>query len=390
MNWYLSVSFGELALKGKNRKTFEDRAVKKIMDSVKDFDIEDYYKDQGKLYIKANKEDFDAMIDHIKKVFGIVYISPVIRVGRSVEEIEKGAIQLIESKNITERTSFKVEAKRSDKSFPVKSPELNPKIGGAILKQYGSKMYVDVHNPDIMVYIDVKNHIYIYSDKIKGYGGLPIGSSGRGLLLLSGGIDSPVAGFLLARRGVEISALHFHSYPFTSDRAFEKVHKLAEELSYYTGKITMYSINLLPIQREINEKCRAREMTILSRRFMMRIGEEISKKHEYNALITGESLGQVASQTIESVGVINQVVSMPILRPLIGMDKTEIIEISRDIGTYETSILPFEDCCTVFLPDRPVTKPRLSDILKSEENLEVDKLVEDAINSMEIYEIDVE
>ena len=379
MNWYLSVSFGELALKGKNRKTFEDRAVKKIMDSVKDFDIEDHYKDQGKLYIKANKEDFDDMIDHIKKVFGIVYISPVIRVGRSVEEIEKGALQLIESKNITEKTSFKVEAKRSDKSFPVKSPELNPKIGGAILKQYGSKMHVDVHNPDIMVYIDVKNHIYIYSDKIKGYGGLPIGSSGRGLLLLSGGIDSPVAGFLLARRGVEISALHFHSYPFTSDRAFEKVHKLAEELSYYTGKITMYSINLLPIQREINEKCRAREMTILSRRFMMRIGEEISKKHEYNALITGESLGQVASQTIESVGVINQVVSMPILRPLIGMDKTEIIEISRDIGTYETSILPFEDCCTVFLPDRPVTKPRLSDILKSEENLDVDKLVEDAI-----------
>lgn len=390
MNWYLSVSFGELALKGKNRKTFEDRAVKKIMDSVKDFDIEDHYKDQGKLYIKANKDDFDDMIDHIKKVFGIVYISPVIRVGRSVEEIEKGALQLIESKNITEKTSFKVEAKRSDKSFPVKSPELNPKIGGAILKQYGSKMHVDVHNPDIMVYIDVKNHIYIYSDKIKGYGGLPIGSSGRGLLLLSGGIDSPVAGFLLARRGVEISALHFHSYPFTSDRAFEKVHKLAEELSYYTGKITMYSINLLPIQREINEKCRAREMTILSRRFMMRIGEEISKKHEYNALITGESLGQVASQTIESVGVINQVVSMPILRPLIGMDKTEIIEISRDIGTYETSILPFEDCCTVFLPDRPVTKPRLSDILKSEENLDVDKLVEDAINSMEIYEIDVE
>lgn len=390
MNWYLSVSFGELALKGKNRKAFEDRAVKKIMDSVKDFDIEDHYKDQGKLYIKANKEDFDQMIDHIKKVFGIVYISPVIRVGRSVEEIEKGALQLIESKNITEKTSFKVEAKRSDKSFPVKSPELNPKIGGAILKKFGSKMYVDVHNPDIMVYIDVKNHIYIYSDKIKGYGGLPIGSSGRGLLLLSGGIDSPVAGFLLARRGVEISALHFHSYPFTSDRAFEKVHKLAEELSYYTGKITMYSINLLPIQREINEKCRAREMTILSRRFMMRIGEEISKKHEYNALITGESLGQVASQTIESVGVINQVVSMPILRPLIGMDKTEIIEISRDIGTYETSILPFEDCCTVFLPDRPVTKPRLSDILKSEENLDVEKLVEDAINSMEIYEIEVE
>ncbi|WP_300410938.1 tRNA uracil 4-sulfurtransferase ThiI [Lagierella sp.] len=390
MDWYLSVSFGELALKGKNRKTFEDRAVKKIIESVKNYKVDDFYKEQGKLYIKADREDFDEMINHIKKVFGIVYISPCIKVSRDVDEIVKGVFELIDSKEIQSKTSFKVEAKRSDKSFPIKSPELNPLIGGEVLKKYAPMLYVDVHEPDMMIYIDVKNHIYIYTDRVKGYGGLPIGSSGRGLLLLSGGIDSPVAGFMLARRGVEISALHFHSYPFTSDRAFDKVKKLAEILSYYTGKITMYSINLLPIQREINEKCRAREMTILSRRFMMRIGEEISKLHDYNALITGESLGQVASQTIESVGVINQVVSMPILRPLIGMDKTEIIEISRDIDTYETSILPFEDCCTVFLPDRPVTKPRLSDILRSEENLDVEGLVRDAIDRMEIFEIDIE
>lgn len=389
MDWYLSVSFGELALKGKNRKAFEDRAVKRIMESVKSYNVEDFYKEQGKLYIKANRQDFEDMINNIKKVFGIVYISPCIRVERDVDEIVKATFELIESKKIDSKTSFKVEAKRSDKSFPIKSPELNPLIGGEILKKYAPMLYVDVHEPDMMVYIDVKKYIYIYTDRVKAYGGLPIGSSGRGLLLLSGGIDSPVAGFLLARRGVEISALHFHSYPFTSDRAFEKVRKLAEILSYYTGKITMYSINLLPIQREINEKCRAREMTILSRRFMMRIGEEISKIHDYNALITGESLGQVASQTIESVGVINQAVTMPILRPLIGMDKTEIIDIARDIDTYETSILPFEDCCTVFLPDRPVTKPRLWDILNSEENLDVDGLVKDAIEKMEIYEIDL-
>ncbi len=389
MDWYLSVSFGELALKGKNRKAFEDRAVKRIMESVKSYNVEDFYKEQGKLYIKANRQDFEDMINNIKKVFGIVYISPCIRVERDVDEIVKATFELIESKKIDSKTSFKVEAKRSDKSFPIKSPELNPLIGGEILKKYAPMLYVDVHEPNMMVYIDVKKYIYIYTDRVKAYGGLPIGSSGRGLLLLSGGIDSPVAGFLLARRGVEISALHFHSYPFTSDRAFEKVRKLAEILSYYTGKITMYSINLLPIQREINEKCRAREMTILSRRFMMRIGEEISKIHDYNALITGESLGQVASQTIESVGVINQAVTMPILRPLIGMDKTEIIDIARDIDTYETSILPFEDCCTVFLPDRPVTKPRLWDILNSEENLDVDGLVKDAIEKMEIYEIDL-
>ena len=276
-----------------------------------------------------------------------------------------------------------------DKNFSIKSPELSAKLGGVILRNFGDLLKVDVHNPDIKVFVDIKRNVYIYSDRTKGWGGLPIGSSGRGLLLLSGGIDSPVAGFLLAKRGVEISALHFHSYPFTSDRSVEKVKDLAKQLSYYTGKITMYSINLLPIQKEINEKCREREMTILSRRFMMRIGEILSEKYEYDALITGESLGQVASQTIQGVSVINHSVKMPILRPLIAMDKTEIIEISREIGTYETSILPFEDCCTVFLPRRPVTKPRLRDILKSEENLDIDILVEDAIDKMEIYEIEI-
>lgn len=388
MNWYISVSFGELTLKGNNRKIFEDRAVKKVLRSIKDFQIEEHYKEQGKLYIKADKEDFPEMIDSIKKVFGIAYISPCIKVEKNIEDMEESIVEFIREKNITENKTFKVEVNRVDKSFKYKSPELNPRLGGAILKNFGNVLSVDVHNPDFKVYIDVKRNVYIFSDRTKGWGGLPIGSSGRGLLLLSGGIDSPVAGFLLAKRGVEISALHFHSYPFTSDRGLEKVKDLARQLSYYTGRITMYSINLLPIQKEINEKCREREMTILSRRFMMRIGEELSKKYEYDALITGESLGQVASQTIQGVSVINSSVEMPILRPLIAMDKSEIIEISREIGTYETSILPFEDCCTVFLPRRPVTKPKLHDILRSEGNIDVEELVKDAIESMEIFKIE--
>ncbi|HHX67129.1 MAG: tRNA uracil 4-sulfurtransferase ThiI [Miniphocaeibacter sp.] len=388
MDWYISVSFGELTLKGSNRRVFEDRAVKKVLNSIKEFNIEKHYKEQGKLYIKANKEDFPEMIKSIKKVFGIIYISPCLKVEKDIEKMEKGIVEFVREKNLTEEASFKVEVNRVDKSFKFKSPELNPRLGGAVLKQFGNLLKVDVHNPDFKIYVDVKQNVYIYSDRTKGWGGLPIGSSGRGLLLLSGGIDSPVAGFLLAKRGVEISALHFHSYPFTSDRSVEKVKDLAKQLSYYTGKITMYSINLLPIQKEINEKCREREMTILSRRFMMRIGEKLSQKYEYDALITGESLGQVASQTIQGVSVINQAVEMPILRPLIAMDKTEIIEISREIGTYETSILPFEDCCTVFLPRRPVTKPRLRDIQASEKNLDIDKLVDDAIEKMEIFKIE--
>lgn len=388
MNWYISVSFGELTLKGNNRKIFEDRAVKKVLRSIKDFQIEEHYKEQGKLYIKADKEDFPEMIDSIKKVFGIAYISPCIKVEKNIDDMEESIVEFIKEKNITENMTFKVEVNRVDKSFKYKSPELNPRLGGAILKNFGNVLSVDVHNPDFKVYIDIKRNVYIFSDRTKGWGGLPIGSSGRGLLLLSGGIDSPVAGFLLAKRGVEISALHFHSYPFTSDRGLEKVKDLARQLSYYTGKITMYSINLLPIQKEINEKCREREMTILSRRFMMRIGEELSKKYEYDALITGESLGQVASQTIQGVSVINSSVEMPILRPLIAMDKSEIIEISREIGTYETSILPFEDCCTVFLPRRPVTKPKLHDILRSEGNIDVEQLVKDAIENMEIFKIE--
>lgn len=387
MKWVLAVSFGELTLKGDNRRSFEDRAVHKILQSVKGYTIDRYYKDQGKVYLEADLNDFPELIAKIKKVFGIVYISPCLRADKDVDSIKEAVIEFVRNLGIQEPSTFKLQSKRSDKSFTPKSPELNPMLGGVVLKNFGDVLKVDVHHPDYTIYVDIKRYVYIYSEKIKAWGGLPIGSSGRGLLLLSGGIDSPVAGFLMGRRGVEIAGLHFHSYPFTSDRGFEKVQRLAQKLSFYLGNITLYSINLLPIQREINKKCRERYMTILSRRFMMKIGERICKSKEYQMMITGESLGQVASQTIQGISVVNEAVELPILRPLVGMDKVEIIDWSRQIDTYDISIEPFEDCCTVFLPKRPVTKPRLQEVLANEGNLEVEELIESALEEMEIYKI---
>ena len=247
---------------------------------------------------------------------------------------------------------------------------------------------VDVHNPDVYVYIDIKVNAYVYTDKVKGSGGLPIGTNGKGLLLLSGGIDSPVAGFMMAKRGLEINCVHYHSYPFTSERAEEKVKDLAKIMARYTGKLRIYSVNILPIQKEINEKCPESEMTIISRKFMMRIAERIANYNNYDVLITGENLGQVASQTVQGISVTNESVNIPILRPLIGFDKVDIIEIAKEIETFETSILPFEDCCTVFLPKHVVTQPKIEKIKKSEEVLDIHELVENAIENMKIYKID--
>lgn len=388
LDWYISVSFGELTLKGKNRHTFEKRAISKILDAISDYKIEEYYQDQGKLYIKADVNDFDEIIDHIKKVFGIVYISPCVKCEKTVESMQDGVLKIIEGKIIKDKLqTFKVDVHRVDKRFEPKSPELNPLLGGTILKKYGNYVKVDIKNPDFFIYVDIKDNCYVYTDRIKGWGGLPIGSSGRGLLLLSGGIDSPVAAFLMAKRGVRVDCLHFHSYPFTSQRGFEKVKQLAEEVSYYTGNINLYSVNLLPVYKAITKNCKERMMTIISRRFMMRIAERIANENKIDALITGESLGQVASQTIQGVSVINEVTSLPILRPLIASDKTEIIEIAREIGTYETSILPFEDCCTVFTPKRPVTKPRIYDVKREEENLDIEALVQECIDNMELIKI---
>lgn len=378
MDRVLSVSLGEIALKGLNRKYFEDQLIKQMRRAIKDLGIEKIYKEQGKIYIEGEIANYPLMISRLKKVFGLVYISPCVRVEKDVEAITLAAIETIkeimENKNIK---TFKVDTNRADKSFPIKSPEFSRKMGGVILRNFDD-LKVDVHNPDVYINIDIKQNAYIYSEKIKGYGGLPIGTNGKGLLLLSGGIDSPVAGFMMAKRGIELSCVHYHSYPFTSERAEEKVKELARILARYTGKLKIFSINLLDIQKEINMKCPEDEMTILSRRFMMRIAEKIANFHQMNALITGENLGQVASQTIYGLNVTNQSVSLPVFRPLIGFDKVDIIEVAKDIETYETSIMPFEDCCTVFLPKHPVTRPKIEDIIKSEEALDVDTLVDNA------------
>jgi len=388
MDRVISLSLGEVALKGKNRRYFEDKLVSHVRRAMHGLHYEKIYKEQGKIYIETDENSFEKIINRMKKVFGIVYISPCLRTGKDINDIEQAVLKIMDYvKKRKDAKTFKVETHRVDKNFPITSPEFSRKMGAVILKNTEG-FSVDVNNPDIYVYIDIKQNVYVYTDRIKAYGGLPLGTNGRGLLLLSGGIDSPVAGFLMAKRGVEISAVHFHSYPFTSERAEEKVKKLAKILSLYAGRIRMYSVNILNIQKELSEKCPEDEMTILSRRFMMRIAERIARDNGIDALITGESLGQVASQTIQGINVTNASVDIPVLRPLIGMDKVQIIDIAKDIETYETSILPYDDCCTLFLPKHPVTKPRLEDIERSEENIDVDGLVDKALESLSIYDIE--
>lgn len=388
MERVISVSLGEIVLKGLNRKYFEDRLIKNMKRVLRDFGEYKIYKEQGKIYIEGLEDHQENAIKRLKKVFGLVYISPCIRTSREMENIREAGLTLAREKLKGDKlTTFKVETSRSDKRYPLKSPEISRDVGGYVLKNTDN-LKVDVHNPDFMLYVDIKEYGYVYIDRTKAYGGLPIGTNGKGLLLLSGGIDSPVAGFMMAKRGVEVDAVHFHSYPFTSQRAEEKVLDLAKIVSMYTGPMKIYSVNLLNIQKEINKNCPEDEMTILSRRFMMRIAEEISREKGYQILITGENLGQVASQTIYSVDVINRSVQMPILRPLIGMDKVDIIEISKDIETYETSIKPFEDCCSVFLPKHPVTRPKLEDIVESEAVLDIERLVQEAIEGMKVVNVE--
>ncbi len=386
MDWFLAVSFGEIFLKGRNRNNFYKTAINNIKRNIRDIGYDDMFQESSKLYIKADRDKFDSLIKEIKKVFGIVYISEVVRCEKTVEDISKTSIDLIKYYNFDKDMTFKVESKRTDKSFALKSPELSAKIGGDILEKYND-LSVDIHKPDFTVFIDIKSKAYIYINRVEGLGGLPLGSGGEGLLLLSGGIDSPVAGFLMAKRGMNINAIHFHSYPFTSKRAHQKAMDLAKILSAYTGKMTVYSVNLAEIYKAISKNCPRRETTILSRRFMMRIANKISEKYSYQALITGESLGQVASQTIESVSVINDSSKLPILRPLIAMDKKDIIEISEKIDSYDKAIEPYDDCCSIFAPDSPVTKPKLKYIKKSEENLDIEELENQAIANMEIIEI---
>ena len=384
----LSVSFGELFLKGKNRNKFFKAAIDNIKRNIDNIGYEDMYLESSKLYIKADKNDFENLIKEIKKVFGIIYISEIKRCDKNKESIENALKEILDNMDIKNKT-FKVITNRVDKSFEIKSPEFSQMIGGFILKNYAkdNNLKVDVHNPDFKVFIDIKKYAYVYANRHEGIGGLPIGSSGNGLLLLSGGIDSPVAGFMMAKRGMKIDCLHFHSYPFTSKRALQKALDLGKILSQYTGKMRIYSVNMAEIYKSINKNCRRNQTTILSRRFMMRIGEKISAKNNYNALITGESLGQVASQTVESMAVIEDATNLPIFKPLVALDKTEIIDRALFIGSYKKSIEPFDDCCSIFAPSNPITKPKLKYIKESESKLDIEELENNAIENMEIFDI---
>ena len=387
MKKVMALSLGELVLKGKNRYKFVNKLISTIKRNLRNIDHGKIYQNMGKVYVEVVTDNEEKMINRLKHVFGIVYIAPCYVVETDKEKIEEAVIKIVDEtlkKNPSYKT-FKVKTNRGDKSFPLNSMEISAKIGGMILKDFDIK--VDVHEPDFFVYCDLKKDTYIYVDKIKAHGGLPSGTNGRGLLLLSGGIDSPVPGFLMAKRGVLVDCLHFHSYPFTSERGEEKVKKLAEDISSFSGELTFYSVNILDIQKEININCPEDEMTIISRRFMMRIADKIARDNGYDCIITGENLGQVASQTIDGLKVTNDITDKLVFRPLIGMDKVNIIDIAKDIDTYETSILPFEDCCTVFLPKHPLLTPSVEGIEKSEEPLDCESLVDEAIGKMKISKI---
>ncbi len=391
----LIVRCGEVALKGMNKPYFERMLADRIKASLRGLaDIGkgkalDIYRSEGLIYIYADKElEKNEVARRVTKVFGVASVSAAVEAKSDLDAIGEEAVgymnRLIEEKGVK---TFKVEAKRADKSFPVKSPEIGRIIGAKVLS--GCKVLkVDVHNPDVILKVDLRHNIsYIYDSKISGLGGLPLGTNGRGMSLLSGGIDSPVATWMMAKRGMMIEAVHFHSYPYTSERAREKVIELAEIVASYCGKFKMHIVNILPIQEAIVRNCPEEETTILVRRFMMKIAEKLAEKSGCQALITGENLGQVASQTAEALYVTDNAVSMPVFRPLIGMDKIEIMDRAMEIGTYEKSIEPYEDCCTVFLPKHPATKPKLERILASESRLDADSLVNTAVESEECVTI---
>ena len=385
------IRYGEIMLKGNNKRFFEDKLVKQIRHALSDLGKLKVYKAHSRIYVDVENYNVNDITDRVKKVFGVVSLSVAKRFEVDIDKIKEVALQELKDR-IDENSNiktFKIESKRGDKRFPMQSLEISREIGGYVLENT-ENISVDVHHPDVHIHVEVRDKAFVFSNKTSGFGGLPLGTNGKALLLLSGGIDSPVAGWMVGKRGVDIEAIHFHSYPFTSDRAKEKVIDLAKILSSYCGEFKLYSINLLPIQKEINEKCPEEEMTILSRRFMMKIAERVASVNNCDALITGESIGQVASQTVKSLHVTNQSVELPVFRPLIAMDKVDIIEMSYKIGTYETSILPFEDCCTVFLPKHPVTQPKLEKILASESKLDVEGLINAAVEDMEVQRISIE
>lgn len=385
----LIVKYGEIGVKGKNRYIFENRLIRNIRNMLKPIGRFNVYKEYGRIYVDLEDYDYEEVIEEVRKVFGIVGVCPGVRAKKDYDTLKEIALKMLEEKIEAGYKTFKVESRRGDKSFGLTSQEMSMDIGGYLLSKVGDRINVDVRNPEVKIKCEYREfHTMVYSDTIPGYGGLPLGTNGRAMSLLSGGIDSPVATWMVAKRGMEVEAVHFHSYPFTSKRSQEKVKDLAKILAKYCGRVRLHKVNILEIQKAIGENCNEEEATILSRRFMMRIAQRLSEKRHCDALITGESIGQVASQTIQGLTCTNAVVDLPVFRPLIAMDKSDIVDIAKKIGTFETSILPEEDCCSVFSPRKPVTKPRLEKIEKSETALDIEKLVQDAIDKIEVEDIE--
>lgn len=388
------IKYGEIGIKGKNRHLFEDALVHQIKYALKPVDGEFLItKEQGRIYIESLSDyDYEEAMESLQRVFGIVGICPVVQVeDEGFEKLTEDIIDYLNKRYPDKNKTFKVNARRARKNYPMTSMELNAALGEKILEAF-PEMSVDVHNPDIMLNIEIRGKINIYSEIIPGPGGMPVGTNGKGMLLLSGGIDSPVAGYMIAKRGVKIDAVYFHAPPYTSERAKQKVVDLAKIVAKYTGPIYLKVVNFTDIQLYIYEKCPHEELTIIMRRYMMKIAEHFAKETGSLGLITGESIGQVASQTMHSLAATNEVCTMPVYRPLIGFDKQEIIEVSEKIGTYETSILPFEDCCTIFVAKHPVTKPNINIIKRSETKLseKIDEMMKEAIETAETIVVEAD
>ena len=381
------IKYAEIGVKGKNRFMFEDALVTQIRHALKDIDGDFMVvKESGRIYATAESEyDFDEAVEALRRIFGIAAICPMVQVDDcGYEDLKKQVLAYVDEAYEDKNFTFKVNARRGNKKYPVNSDQINRDLGEVILDTF-PETRVDVHQPEVMLHVEVRNRINIYSKVIPGPGGMPVGTNGKAMLLLSGGIDSPVAGYMISKRGVKIDAVYFHAPPYTSERAKQKVVDLAKMVSKYSGPIHLHIVNFTDIQLYIYDQCPHEELTIIMRRYMMRIAERLAADAGAQALITGESIGQVASQTMQSLAATDAACTMPVFRPVIGFDKQEIVDVAEKIGTYETSVLPFEDCCTIFVAKHPVTKPNLKMIERSEEKLKekIDEMVETAISTVE-------
>ena len=385
------IKYAEIGIKGKNRHIFEEALCRQMRHALADVEGDfSVTREMGRIYVRTEGAfDFDGAVEALKRVFGIAGICPVVIVeDTGFEDLSKAVVEYVKEVYGDEEKTFKVCARRAKKTYPMSSMELNSELGGRIL-QACPNMKVDVHTPDVYLNVEIRQNIYLYSETIPGPGGMPVGTNGQAMLLLSGGIDSPVAGYMIAKRGVKIDAVYFHAPPYTSERAKQKVVDLARLVARYSGPIRLHVVNFTEIQLYIYEKCPHDELTIIMRRYMMKLAEMFARQDGCLGLITGESIGQVASQTMHSLAVTNEVCTMPVFRPLIGFDKQEIVDISEKIGTYETSVLPYEDCCTILVAKHPVTKPNLNIIRRSETHLadKIDEMMETAFRTAELIEI---